>query len=78
MVDPDVFAQWTSGQHSTSRNASPKGNRPSLHRGEGDNLEESQPAAQDTSSAGVPMEIGAASGKAKRKKNKPKSKRGLV
>ncbi|KAI4146462.1 MAG: hypothetical protein LQ341_002073 [Variospora aurantia] len=78
VVDPDVFAQWTSGQHSTSRNASPKGNRPSLHRGEGDKLEESQPAAQNTSSTGIPMEIGAGSGKAKRKKNKPKSKRGLA
>ncbi|KAL8653049.1 MAG: hypothetical protein Q9210_002337 [Variospora velana] len=77
VVDSDVFAQWTSGQHSTSRNASPKGKGLSLHREEGDKSEESQPAAQDTSSAGAPMEIGAASGKAKRKKNKPKSKRGL-
>ncbi|KAL8959248.1 MAG: hypothetical protein Q9193_003857 [Seirophora villosa] len=83
VVNPDVLAQWTSGQHGTSRDANKNGDGLSLHREEDDKLGvtgdgvENQRLVQDVSTASASMDIGLASGKKKSKKRKPKSKRGL-
>ncbi|KAL9012766.1 MAG: hypothetical protein Q9173_002491 [Seirophora scorigena] len=84
VVNPNVLAQWTSGQHGTSREANENGNGPALHRKEDDKLGatgdgvENLQLVQDVSTASAPMDIGVASGKKKSKKKKPKSKRGLA